>query len=1030
MRSITSIVESCMRYNRLVILVTSVLVALGVIGLKLMPKQEFPEFTIRQGVVVGVYPGATSSQVEEELAKPLERFLFTYKEVKRDKTYSMSKDGIVYVMVELQDNVHDKDKVWNKIKLGLQGFKSQLSPEILAIVAQDDFGDTSALLISMESDDKTSRELDHYMEKLEERLLQIESVSNLRRYGVQKEQIAVYIDQNKLIGYGIDQRLIMSSLSSEWLKTTGGSIDNGETELPIYFNARYKTEQDVAEKVLYIDARGNTVRVKDVARVVREYPSPDSYIRNNGTPTVLLSLEMRVGYNIIEYGKQVDKVIADFVRDLPPSIKIKRIADQPVVVADSVYSFLRDLGLAIVIVILVMLLLFPWRSAVIAATTIPITIFLSLAVMYLVGIPLNTVTLAALIVVLGMIVDNSIVVLDGYLENLDSGMSRWYAAVVSATKYFGSILLATLCISIIFFPFLFITTGMIRDFLNFFPWTIFLTLMISVIVSMVMIPFMEYSLIKEGLKANAKTKEKKFDMLKIVQGTYDKVLSATMKHPWTTVGCGTLSVVLAIFMFAQMEIKLMPTADRNQFAVEIYLPEGSSLDKTAEISDSLQSLLEGDERITSITSFVGMASPRFQATYAPNLPGKNYGQFIVNTESSEATIELLDEYTDLYANYFANAYVRFKQLDYNRVSNPIEVRFQGDDIAQLKQQAESLEQYLHTIPGITWIHSNYAEPLPAININLHSVETARMGVNTTTASMQMAMQSKGVTVAEIWEDEYSLPVVIKSEFEEGKKTLETATDLKKQYINSSIPNVAVPLRQIANIDPVWNEGQIVRRGGLRTLSVMADFQRSSNTEEVQSQIIDYVNDIVIPELPKGVTCHLGGLVEADKEDLEPIIMSLLAALMLIFLFLLIDYRRIFISVISLLSLTLCLLGAAIGLWGADLPISLTAVLGIVSLMGIVVRNVILIFQHADMARVEQKASAFDAAFDAGQRRMVPIFLTSMTTAVGVIPMIISKSSLWYPMGTVICFGTISAMISVVLVLPAVYLLMYRKYDKK
>ncbi len=1026
--NITSIVEGCMRYNRLVILVTAVLVALGIVGLKLMPKQEFPEFTIRQGVVVGVYPGATSSQVEEELAKPLERFLFTYKEVKRDKTYSMSKDGIVYVMVELQDNVHDKDKVWNKIKLGLQGFKSQLSPEVIALVAQDDFGDTSALLISLESDDKTSRELDFYMEKLEEQLLQIESVSNLRRYGVQKEQIAVYIDQNKLIGYGIDQRLIMSSLSSEWFKTTGGSIDNGENELPIYFNGKYNTEQDVAEKVLYIDGSGNTIRVKDVARVVREYPSPDSYIRNNGKPTVLLSLEMRVGYNIIDYGKQVDKVIADFEKDLPPSIEIKRIADQPKVVADSVYSFLRDLGLAIVIVILVMLLLFPWRSAVIAATTIPITIFISLAVMYLVGIPLNTVTLAALIVVLGMIVDNSIVVLDGYLENLDSGMSRWYAAVVSATKYFGSILLATLCISVIFFPFLFITTGMIRDFLNFFPWTIFLTLMISVIVSMIIIPFMEYSLIKEGLKANAKTKEKKFDMLKIVQGTYDKVLSATMKHPWTTVGCGILSVVIAIFMFMQMEIKLMPTADRDQFAVEIYLPEGSSIERTAEVSDSLKSMLEGDERITSITSFVGMASPRFQATYAPNLPGKNYGQFIVNTESSEATVALLDQYTDLYANYFPNAYVRFKQLDYNRVSNPIEVRFQGDDIAQLKLQAESLEKYLHTIPGITWIHSNYAEPLPSINIDLRTVETARMGVNTTTASMQLAMLSKGVAVAEIWENDYSLPVVVKTEFEEGEKTLDKATDLNKQYINSNIPNVAVPLRQIADIDAVWNEGQIVRRGGLRTLSVMADFQRSKNTEGVQNQINDYVNKTVIPQLPKGVTCHLGGLVESDKEDLEPIILSLIAALVLIFLFLLIDYRRIFISIISLLSLTLCLLGAAIGLWGAGLPISLTAVLGIVSLMGIVVRNVILIFQHADMARVEQKASAYDAAYDAGQRRMVPIFLTSMTTAVGVIPMIISKSSLWYPMGTVICFGTISAMISVVLVLPAVYLLMYRKYD--
>ena len=1021
-----NLVEACMRYNRLVLLVTVALVALGIVGLKFMPKQEFPEFTIRQGLVVGVFPGATVLQVEEELAKPLERFLFTYQEVNRNKTYSISKSGMVFVMVELEDDVHNKDRVWNKIKLGLQEFKQKLTPEVLAIVAQDDFGDTSALLISIESDDKNSRELAHYMEQLEERLMKIKSVSNLRPFGVQQEQISIYLDKRKLIGYGIDQRYVMSQLAAQGLKTTGGKLDDSKTIMPIYISPALQTEQDIANQVIYMDSKGNTVRVKDIARVVREYPYPDSYIRNNGKNTVLLSLEMRPGYNIIEYGTQVEEVMTAFIKTLPPSVKIERIADQPKVVKESVYSFLQDLGLAIVIVVVVMLLLFPWRSAVIAAMTIPITIFISIGIMNLVGIPLNTVTLAALIVVLGMIVDNSIVVLDAYLENLDRGMSRWYAAAASASRYFGSIFLATLCISVIFFPFLFITKGMIRDFLNFFPWTICLTLMISVVVSMLMIPFLEFSIIKKGLKQGEKSKSHQFNLLELVQTTYEKALHQTMMHPWITVFFGLASLALAALILNHLDIRLMPKAERDQFAVEIYLPEGAALEQTGLVADSMQAILSHDERVVSVTTFVGMGSPRFQATYAPNLPSTHYGQFIVNTTTNETTVEVLDDYADKYAHYFPQAYVRFKQLDYNRVSIPIEIRFQGDDLLLLKEQGAKMQDFLRTLDPLTWVHINSDQARPAINVSMKPLEAAQMGISTASASLQLAMLNEGVTIAKIWEGDYSLPLKLKTEYD--KHPQKNAT-IDNEYLNSHIPNVVAPLRQVATVDPIWEDGEIVRRTGMRTLNVLADFKRLVNNDKVQEQILAYVENEVRPNLPPGVTCEIGGLSESDKENLQPIMLSLLAALVLIFLFLLIDYKRIFISIISLVALSLCLLGAALSLLLSDLSISMTSVLGIVSLMGIVVRNVILITQHADQLRIEEKVSAFEAAFDAGKRRMVPIFLTSMTTAVGVIPMIVSKSPLWYPMGMVICYGTLAAMIMVVLIMPPVYYLIYRVHDK-
>lgn len=272
------IIEWAMHYYQITLLVLTVLVGLGIYGLVNMPKQEFPEFTIRQGVVVGVYPGATSAEVEEQLAKPLERYLYTFKEIKKKKTYSMSRDGMVYIMVELNDEVNNKDEVWSKIKLGLQNFKSQLPSGVLAVIANDDFGDTSALLITLESEDKTYRELEDYLESLEDRLRRIESVSNLRRYGIQKEQISVYLDRDKLTAYKLDTRMLMTTLFTQGFTTSGGSLKSEDLDIPIHFSNTYASEKEIADQIILADGDGNIIRLKDIARIVREYPEPDSYI--------------------------------------------------------------------------------------------------------------------------------------------------------------------------------------------------------------------------------------------------------------------------------------------------------------------------------------------------------------------------------------------------------------------------------------------------------------------------------------------------------------------------------------------------------------------------------------------------------------------------------------------------------------------------------------------------------------------------------------------------------------------------------
>src|SRR5512133_3516250 len=604
-----SFIESAMRNRQIVFLTIVLLIGLGVYALFNMPRQEFPTVTIRQGLVIGAYPGANSGEVEEQLTTEVERYLFSYKEINKKKTYSYSRDGLMIVFVELNDGTKNADQFWSKLKHGLNEFKMSLPAGVIALYADNDFGDTSALLISIEGNNTSYRELENYMNKLEDRLRRIESVSKLRHYGLQHEQITIYLEKDRLEKYGISSSTITAGLFSQGLTSSATTVNNGSIRIPVHISSVYETEKDIANQIIYVDPDGNIIRIRDIAEVVREYPQPDNYIENNGYKSVLISMEMTGGNNIVKFGNEVGNTLKDFEKTLPEGISIERIADQPRVVEDSVTTFLIELLFAIISVIIVTMLLLPFRVASVAASSIPVTIFTSLGMMYVFGIVLNTVTLAALIVVLGMIVDNSIVIVDSYMEKISHGMSRWSAAISSAKTYFKAIFSATLAISITFFPFLFTLKGTFRDFVLMFPWTVTITLGISLVVAMMVIPYLEYFFIRKGF-SKAITK-KNPGMLNFIQRTYEKYLLKAFAHPRMTIWAGVISVILALGLFFIVPQRLMPVAERNQFAVEIYLPQGSSLNSTALVADSLEHILSADPGIVSVTSFIGCSSPRF-----------------------------------------------------------------------------------------------------------------------------------------------------------------------------------------------------------------------------------------------------------------------------------------------------------------------------------------------------------------------------------------------------------------------------------
>ena len=1005
-----------MRNFRITFLIVGCLFVFGIYALARIPKQEFPEYTIRQGVVVGVYPGATAEEVEEQLAKPLEQFLMTYKEVKRAKTTSTSQNGMCYVMVELNDDVNDKDEVWSKVKHGLAAFKMQLPAGVAAVVTNDDFGDTSALLITLESDTRSYRELKGYMDDLSDRLRRIESVSNLRPYGVQQEQISVYVDPERLAAYGIGEKTLSAALAAQGLTPLGGSVSNAETETPIHIAPSLAGEREVAEQIVWSDPEGHVLRVKDVARVVREYDDPDSYIRNNGHRCVLLSLEMQAGNNIVEYGREVDEVLHAFIEEeLPADVSVQRIADQAKVVGDSVHSFLRDLFVAMAIIIVVMMLLFPLRSAIVAALTIPMSTFISVGMMYLCGIPLNTVTLAALVVVLGMIVDNSIVVIDGYLDYLGRGHSRWFAAVESAREFFPSLLLATICICMIFYPILFTMTGMMGDFLTWFPWTITINLMVSLLLAVMVIPFLEILIIP----AVHVRRDGRRSFTDRVHDVYRRVLAWTFRHGWLTISLGAASVVVSLLIATQLKFRMVPFADRDQFAVEIYLRPDTPLERTGAVADSVYRALRADDRVKSVTSFVGCSSPRFQMSYAPQIAGKNYAQFIVNTTSVGDTEAILDEYADAWADRFPEAYVKFKQLDYQNVPS-LEFRFYGSDIDSLRAAADRLMARMRQMPELQWVHTDYEDPRAIAEVRLDPVTASQLGITRTVVAANMALASGDVAVGSVWEGDYRLPVVLKRDARLGERSL---SDIGDTYVSSPVPGVSVPLRQIADVEPAWSQSKIVHRNGMRCITVTADLKRGANAMRMTSRISRMLKDEI--PLPPGVETELGGAHEFDAETLPPIAAGLSISLVIIFFFILVNFRKFGITLVVMASMSLCLFGAMVGLWIADFTIGLTSVLGFITLLGMIVRNVILMYQHAEDKRKVCHWSGKLAAYDAGKRRMVPIFLTTATTAVGVVPMMLGGSTFWAPVGVTIFAGGIGSLILVVTILPVLYSKIYK-----
>ncbi|GAB3797289.1 efflux RND transporter permease subunit [Spirosoma humi] len=1012
-------IKSSLSYPQVTLSVVFLAVAVGIYSLLTMPRREDPKITIRTGLVVAFFPGANSAQVEDQVTRKLEQYLFGYAEVRKEKTYSTTRDGAVVINVELEENVKNPDIFWSKLRHELNQAKALDLPQgVQGPILNTDFGDTVALLIGIESSQLSYTELSDYLKRIEDGLRTNKAVSKIRRYGEQKEQITITASSQQLAQYGIKWTQVVQVLQAQNAIKATGNVKTEQSQVPLYAQGYYNTEQEVANQVIGTTPTGSVIRLGDVAAIKRQYAEPTSTISVNGQRALMLSVEMQEGNNIVQFGDQVAVKLAEIQRNLPSSIKLTTVVNQPQVVQRSVSDFIREFFLAIVSVVIVTIILLPFRIAAVAAMAIPVTVAVTFALLHTFGIELHQVSLAALIVVLGMVVDDAIVIADNYVELLDEGVERWTAAWRSASDLVVPVLTATATIIASFLPMI-ILTGSVGEFIFSLPITVSIALASSFIVAMLLTPFLCFTFIKKGLHqgidaGKERTKPKKKSLLDYMQDGYDRAIGWCIDHRTATLILAVVSIAASGLLFKGIRQKFFPAAERNQFVVEIWMPTGTKLDRTKEAVAKLENLIKQDNRVENYASFIGTSAPRFYYNFSPEPPVTNYGQLLINTKTDEQTETLAEELTNKVAALIPEGTPRVRLMQQGALTiAPVEVRIIGNDLRELKRIGSQIQAIVRKAPGSTLVRTDFKEDYYGVGIDLKD-EANRLGFTTSGVATSIYTGFSGAPISVLYEGDQPVNLVLQLD-EESRRNF---TDLENTYINSPVTGNSVPLRQIATLRPEWQTGRIMHRNGVRTLTVQSETDRNTLPSEVLKAIQPQIARL---QLPVGYSIQYGGEDENRKATFSQMVGALGISLVLIFLILLFQFRNLKESLVVMASIPLSLFGALLGLILTGNPFGFTAFMGLISLSGIVVRNAIILVDYANEL-IRKGMDIRTAAIEAGKRRLRPIFLTTMAAAIGVVPMILSGSPMWSPLASVLAVGVIFSMLMALLVIPVLFVL--------
>ncbi|MBX9805126.1 MAG: efflux RND transporter permease subunit [Alphaproteobacteria bacterium] len=1007
------ITEFAIKNSRLTILLILFLIVGGLFSFFTIPSREDPAIVIRDAQVTAYYPGLSAQQMEDLVAIPIERAVKQVPEV--DEITTTVKTGYVLVQPKVYDRYFNLEPIWQDLRNKMTDLKDKLPKETIGPYVNDDYGRVSEITIALSGDGFNLAELREVAKDLQDAMGQLDSVSRVDVYGIQDETVFLDFNGARLAHYGISPNQIMNTIRSQNVVLPSGTVVADGQRITIQPSGDFQSLEEIRNVQIHVPGTSQSLFLRDIVEVSRAYIDPPrNPVYFNNKPAVILALSMMDGMNIDTFEQDVTRFVKGMKPTLPLGMNVDYATYQPTLVKAAVAGAVSNLKQAIAIVLCVVILFLGLRTGLIVGTLVPLTILMSIVVMSFIHVDLQRMSIAAIIISLGLLIDNAIVIAEDMRRRMDQGTPKREAALAAASSLGIPLLSSTLTTIFAFMPLMW-ADNVTGEFVRSLGTVIIVSLLSSWFLAIYVTPTLCYWFLSER-DAPKQSHEDIYN--KGWYLSYTNILKIIMNQKIIFLGIMVTLLGFAISGFGSLVTQIMPPSDRNQFLVYLDLAAGSDITETVKATRILTEWLEDKKlnpEVTSTVAYVGSGGPRFFLSLSPVNPDTNTAFVVVNTRSEKDTKPLVDRTNRKIAEAIPEVTGRAKQMWLGPTEiGMMEYRISGPDAGTLFKLADDFERELRNIPGMLTVTDDWQNPVIRILMKVDQAGARRVGVTTEMLSNALRAYFDGTQITDYREGDKIIPVIVRGE--EDVNTLDRLMTLPVLSQNKQV----VPLIQFSNTVGTIVPEKIMRFNQERTITVSAKHQRLQASE---------LHKMMLPVIakfpfPPGYRIEYGGEIEGAQKANLALFKFLPHALAIIALILVWQFNSIRRAAIIMLTIPLVLIGAVFGLLATGTFLSFNAMLGMFSLAGIIVNNGIVLIDRMDSQRALGR-SLEDAVISACVVRLRPILMTTVTTVLGLIPMVISGGDLWFGMAVVMICGLSFGTALTLGIIPILYYIFFK-----
>lgn len=985
----------------------------GFVSYGKLGRMEDPDFTIKQMVVTVAWPGATARQVEEQVTDKIEKKLQDLPGLDYLKSYSTPGYSVIYVNVKDTVPKAEIRNRWVEARNMVNDIVSTLPAGVVAPQFNDRFDEVYGVVYALTGDGYSYEEMRQKAEKIRRMLLSVPSVKKVNLLGVQTEKIYIEMENSKLAQLGIDPSVITSTLQAQNAMSAAGMLETSSDNVYLRVTGMFEDLDNIRNTP--IQANGRTFRLGDIAKVSRAYAEPsDPKFYYNGQPSIGISLAMDSGGNILTLGEKLDKTIQKIKQELPAGLELHQTVNQPKVVETSIDEFVESLAEAILIVLIVSFASLGMRSGIIVALCIPLVIAIVFTLMNLMGIDLHRISLGALIIALGLLVDDAIITIETMVVKLEQGWSRFDAACFAYTSTAYPRLTGELVTCAGFIPVGF-APGSASEYCSAIFSVVTLSLLTSWIVAGTATPLLGYLFIKikpqGSAHAEADVHNTKF------YNQFRKVLAWCMTHRKPVLTATVASFLFAIGLMGLVKMEFFPASTRPELIVQLKLQEGAAVKNSDEIARRFAQRLEEDPQISYYTFHVGEGAPRFVLSFEPTFNKTNFSEFVIVAKDAKARDDLGVKLSKLINDEFPNVQAHLKVINNGPSSDyPVMLRVIGYDHEKVREIAKQVEAIMAANSNVTSTNLNWYEKSKILHLEIDQDKARKLGIASQALASSLQAQLSGAPITEFRENDRTISLVFRYD------ALDRNDPSRLKDLNIHIGSGKyVPLEQIAQIHFDAEEGLIYRYNLKPMIIVQAEIKPGITGDDVAEQIYQNLSQLQ-ETLPFGYSIEYDGSKENSIKAAGFMAQPIPAMIIAIMILLMIQLQNIPKMILTLLTAPLGIIGVAVGLVLTNSPMGFVVQLGILALAGIIMRNTVILMDQIDQL-LEAGETLWGAIIEAAVIRLRPILLTAAAAILGMIPLI--SSIFWGPMAVAIAAGLLGATVLTLLVLPVMYAAWYK-----